>query len=151
MIISSKTKSRQYWESTNASSIYPKQNCSYLLCLSIQGIIKHFFDLDLNIFPRNKKESNTEEAISEQWLVKWALFLSEQWLVKRALFLSEEWLVIWVLFLSEQWLVCWSTWMSVPAQYGFILSPDPSGENGLTLAHIKASVIDTADVPSSRK
>jgi len=37
------------------------------------------------------------------------------------------------------------------AQKGLIRTPEPSGENGLTLAHITASLIDIADLPSSRK
>ena len=37
------------------------------------------------------------------------------------------------------------------AQNGLIRTPEPIGENGFTLAHIMASLIDIADLPSSRK
>ena len=36
-------------------------------------------------------------------------------------------------------------------QKGLMRMPEPRGENGFTFAHIKASLMDRADLPSSRK
>jgi len=36
-------------------------------------------------------------------------------------------------------------------QNGLILIPDPRGEKGLTFAHMKASLRDSAEKPSSKK